>query len=137
LAVYIVLYSAFDAVAGIGGAVLAGYREGLPVGERPIVNGAIWALMGEADTTAYLAEAATYGWELGVLGAVVALCQDRGWRRGLQIAVPLVLGGGAFAQSHFPPYGAVAGVLLAIAAWQFFAISPTRDAVDADPQVVA
>ena len=136
LAVYIVLYSAFDAVAGIGGAVLAGYREGLPSAERPTVNGAIWSLMGEADATAYLSEAATYGWGLGVLGAVVALCQDRGWRRGLRIAVPLVLGGAAFAQSHFPPYGAVAGVLLAIAAWQFFATAPTRKEVAADPGVV-
>ena len=134
LAVYIVVYSAFDAVAGIGGAVLAGYREGLPPGERPTVNGAIWALMGEADATAYLAEAATYGWALGVLGAIVALCQDRGWRPGVRIAVPLVLGGAAFAQSHFPPYGAVAGVLLAIAAWQFFATSPTREAVTTDPE---
>ena len=137
LAVYIVLYSAFDAVAGIGGAVLAGYREGLPSAERPTVNGAIWSLMGEADAAAYLSEVATYGWEVGVLGAVVALCQDRGWRRGLRIAVPLVLGGAGFAQSHFPPYGAVAGVLLAIAAWQFFATSPTREAVAADPDVVA
>jgi hypothetical protein len=137
LAVYIVLYSAFDAVAGIGGAVLAGYREGLPSAERPVVDGAIWSLMGEADVTAYLAEAATYGWEIGVLGAGVALCQDRGWRRGLRIAVPLVLGGAAFAQSHFPPYGAVAGVLVAIAAWQFFATSSsTREAVAADPVVV-
>ena len=129
LAVYIVLYSAFDAIAGIGGAVLAGYREGLPDAERRTVDGAIWALMGEADATAYLADAATYGWELGVLGAVVALCQDRGWRRGLRIAIPLVLGGAAFAQSHFPPYGAVAGVLLAIAGWQFLATAPAREAV--------
>jgi hypothetical protein len=137
LAVYIVLYSAFDAVAGIGGAVLAGYREGLPDAERPTVNGAIWSLMGDADATASLAEAATYGWELGVLGAVVALCQHRGWRRGLRIGVPLVLGGAAFAESHFPPYGAVAGVLLAVAAWQSFATSPTRAAVAPDPEVVA
>jgi hypothetical protein len=137
LAVYIVLYPAFDAVAGIGGAVLAGYREALPEAERPTVNGAIWSLMGEADATAHLSEAATYGWEVGVLGAVVALCQDRGWRRGLRIAVPLVLGGAAFARSHFPPYGAVAGVLLAIAAWQFFATSRTRGAVAAEPEVVA
>jgi hypothetical protein len=136
LAVYIVLYAAFDAVAGIGGAVLAGYREGLPDAERPTVNGAIWSLMGEADATAYLAEAATYGWELGVLGAAVAMCQHRGWRRGLRIAVPLVLGGAAFAQSHFPPYGAIAGLLLAVAAWQSFATSPTREAVAPDPDVV-
>lgn len=137
LALYIVLYSAFDAVAGIGGAVLADYREGLPAAERPTVNGAIWSLMGEADATAYLADAATYGWELGILGASVALCQDRGWRRGLRIAVPLVLGGAAFAQSHFPPYGAVAGVMLAIAAWQLLRTSPTRAAVAADREAVA
>jgi hypothetical protein len=137
LAVYIVLYPAFDAVAGIGGAVLAGYREGLPEAERSTVNGAMWALMGEADATAYLAETATYGWELGVLGAVFALCQDRGWHRGLRIAAPLVLGGAAFAQSHFPPFGAMAGVLLAIAAWQFFATFPTREAAAVDREAVA
>ena len=137
LAVYIVLYAAFDAVAGIGGAVLAGYRETLPEAEWSTVNGAMWSLMGEADATAYLAEAATYGWELGVLGAVFALCQDRGWHRGLRIAAPLVLGGAAFAQSHFPPFGAVAGVLLASAAWQFFATSPTREAAVVDREVVA
>jgi hypothetical protein len=88
--------------------------------------------MGEADATAYLAEAATYGWELGVLGAVVAVCQHRGWRQGSRIAIPLLLGGAAFAQSDFPPYGAVAGLLLAIAAWQFFATSLTREAVAQD-----
>ena len=44
LTVCIVLYAAFDAVAGIGGAVLAGYREGLPAAERATVNGAIWSL---------------------------------------------------------------------------------------------
>jgi hypothetical protein len=136
LAVYIVLYAAFDAVAGIGGAVLAGYREALPEAERSTVNGAMWALMGEADATAYVADAATYGWELGILGAVVALWQDRGWLRGLRIGGPLVLGGAAFAQSHFPPYGAVAGLLLAIAAWQFFATSPPRATVTADREVV-
>src|SRR5688500_17395702 len=110
LAVYIVLYPAFDAVAAIGRAVLAGYRETLPEADRPTVNGAIWSLMGEAHATAYLAAAATYGWELGILGAVVALCQHRGWRRGLRIAAPLAFGGAAFAQSHFPPFSAVAGV---------------------------
>ena len=128
LAVYIVLYTAFDAVAGIGGAVLAGYRETLPEAERPTVNGAMWSLMGEADATAYLAEIATYGWILGVLGAVYALCQDRGWQRGLRISAPLVAGAAAFAQSHFPPFGAVAGVLIAIAAWQFFATGPRAGA---------
>ena len=136
LAVYIVLYTAFDAVAGIGGAVLAGYRETLPEAERATVNGAIWSLMGEADATAYLAEVATYGWELGVLAAVFALCQDRGWYRGLRIGAPLVLGAAAFAQSHFPPFGAVAGVLLAIAAWQFVATSPARGPAAVDREVV-
>jgi hypothetical protein len=136
LAAYIVLYPAFDAVAGIGGAVLAGYRETLPEAAWPTVNGAMWSLMGEADATAYLAEAATYGWELGILGAVLALCQQRGWRRGLRIAAPLAFGGAAFAQSHFPPFGAI-GVGLAIAAWQFFATSSTSAAVTVDSEAVA
>ena len=137
LTVYIVLYTAFDAVAGIGGAVLAGYRETLPEAEQSTIDGAMWLLMGEADATAYLAEAATYGWELGVLGAAVAVCQDRGWRRGLRTAAPLVLGGAAFAQSHFPPFGAVAGVMLAVAASQFFATSPACGAAAVDRRAVA
>ena len=39
LAAYIVLYSAFDAIAGIGSSVAAEYRQGLPPDQRHAVTG--------------------------------------------------------------------------------------------------
>ena len=119
LAGYIVLYSAFDAIAGIGSAVLADYRQGLPEDQRSAVDGAIWSLLGESDPTYYLAETASYAWLLGTLAAAVALWPAHGWR----VAVPLVLGGAVFFESHFPPFGAIAGALLTIAAWQFLRLT--------------
>jgi hypothetical protein len=115
LAIYIVLYAAFDAIAGIGSAVVAGYRVGVPPDDYPVVDGVMWALLGEADATSYLAEAASYAWALGTGAAAVALWQERGWR----VALPLALGGAAMFYSHFPPFGAIAGAMLSIAAWQF------------------
>jgi|SRR5688572_4027249 len=115
IAGYIVLYSAFDAIAGIGSAVLADYRQGLPEEQRGVVDGAIWALMGESDPTFYLAESASYAWLIGTIAAAVALWRNYGWR----VSVPLVLGAAVFFESHFPPFGAIAGGLLAVAAWQF------------------
>jgi hypothetical protein len=115
LAVYIVLYAAFDAIAGIGSAVVAEYRAGVPVDDYPVLDGVMWALLGEADATFYLAEVASYAWALGTGAAAVGLWQERGWR----VALPLALGGAAMFYSHFPPFGAIAGAILSIAAWQF------------------
>lgn len=117
LAMYIVLYAAFDAIAGIGSAVVADYREGVPVDDRPVVEGVMWALLGEADATFYLSEVASYAWALGTGAAAVALWQQTGWR----VSLPLAVGGLAMWHSHFPPFGAVAGAMLSIAAWQFLA----------------
>ena len=117
LAPYIVLYPAFDAVAGIGTAIVAGDRAGLPAEQRPIADGIMWSLMGESDPAFYLAEVASYAWAVGIAAAAVALLQERRWR----VAVPLLFGGAVFFHSHFPPFGAIAGVMLAISAWQFSA----------------
>lgn len=114
LAVYIVLYAAFDAIAGIGSAVAAEYRISVPADDRPVVDGLMWALLGEADATAYLAEAASYAWAVGTGAAAAALWQEMGWR----VALPLALGGAAMFYSHFPPFGAIAGAMLSVAAWQ-------------------
>ena len=114
---YMVLYTAFDAIAGIGTAIVAGYRQGLPVDQQPIADGIMWSLMGESDPAFYLAEVASYAWAVGTAAAAVALLQERRWR----VALPLVLGGAVFFHSHFPPFGAISGALLAIAAWQFLA----------------
>jgi hypothetical protein len=77
----------------------------------------MWSLMGESDPAFYLAEVASYSWAVGTAAAAVALLQDRRWRA----AVPLALGGAVFFHSHFPPFGVIAGTMLAIAAWQFVA----------------
>jgi hypothetical protein len=115
LTAYIVLYAAFDAIAGIGSAVVAEYRAGVPTEDHPVLDGVMWALLGEADATFYLAEVASYAWALGTGAAAAALWQERGWR----MALPLALGGLAMWHSHFPPFGAIAGALLSLAAWQF------------------
>ena len=115
LAVYIVLYAAFDAVAGIGSAIVADFRAGMPTDDQPPFDAVMWALLGDADATSYLAGVASYAWALGTGAAAVALWQERGWR----VALPLALGGAAMFYSHFPPFGAIAGAMLSIAAWQF------------------
>jgi hypothetical protein len=40
------------------------------------------------------------------------------------VVVPLALGGTALFYSHFPPFGAIAGTMLAVAAWQFLTLHP-------------
>jgi hypothetical protein len=123
LTVYIVVYAAFDAIAGIGSAVVAEHRVSVPVESRPLIDGVMWSLLGEADPTYYLGEVASYAWLMGSGAAAVALWQETGWR----VALPLLAGGVAMTYSHFPPFGAVAGAFLSIAAWQFIVIEPRRD----------
>lgn len=115
LVLYIVLYAAFDAIAGIGSAIVADYRTGVRADDHPVVDGIMWSLLGEADATFYLAEVASYAWLVGTGAAAVALWLDKCWR----VALPLALGGLAMWHSHFPPFGAIAGTLLSLAAWQF------------------
>jgi hypothetical protein len=120
LAVYMVLYTAFDAIAGIGSAVAAEYRQGVPTDQHAAVDGLMSSLLGDAPPIYYLAETANNAWTLGTLATAVALWQKYGWR----VALPLAFGGLTMADSHFPPQGAVAGAFLSIAAWQFIRSSP-------------
>jgi len=122
LALYIVLYAAFDAIAGIGSAVVADYRAGVPAEDRPLIDGVMWSLLGEANATYYLSEVAGYAWLTGTVAAAVALWQETGWR----VALPLILGGLTMGHSHFPPFGAIAGAFLSIAAWQYLRGAPWR-----------
>jgi hypothetical protein len=80
-----------------------------------LIDGVMWSLLGESNPTYYLAEVASYAWLVGTGAAAVALWQETGWR----VALPLLLGGLTMGHSHFPPFGAIAGALLSIAAWQF------------------
>ena len=107
-------------VAGIGSAVAAEYRQGVPTDQHAAVDGLMSSLLGDARPIYYLAETASNAWTLGTLATAVVLWQKYGWR----VALPLVLGGLTMADSHFPPQGAVAGAFLSVAAWQFLRSSP-------------
>ena len=115
LIVYMPLYIAVDAVLGIGSSILIGYREGLADSERAGVNGAFEALFFAPSAIDWLDQGASIALRVGVLAAALAVWRDYGWR----VSAPLALMGYLLGQTHFPPYGAVAGLALGIAVWQY------------------
>jgi hypothetical protein len=123
LSTYIVLYAAFDAMVGIGSAVLLEYREGAPSDERSVVDGVIMHLMG-SHTTSWFGDIASLSWAVGLLAAAAGLWTRHGWR----VSAPLSAAGILMAWSHFPPFGAGAGAMLGLAAWQYLA----RDQTDTE-----
>jgi hypothetical protein len=119
LLVYVPLYIAVDAVLGIGSSILIQYRQGLDPSDRGGVDGAFEALFFAPSAIDWLDRGASYALEIGALAAAIAVWRDYGWR----VSVPLALAGYVLAQSHFPPYGAIAGVALGIAVWQYLALT--------------
>jgi len=117
LVVYIIAYTAFDAVAGIGSYLIVDFRESLSAAEKPLLNNLVMSFLGDARLTGWMDTVAVSSWSVAIVAAVVALFQQRAWR----VAVPLLAAGCALRVTHFPPWGAIAGVLLSIAAWQFVA----------------
>jgi hypothetical protein len=115
LIVYVPLYIAVDAVLGIGTAILIDYREGLPLESRSGVDGVFEALFFAPSVIDRFDQGASIALEIGALAAALALWRDCGWR----VSVPLAIAGYVLAQSHFPPYGAIAGLALGIAVWQY------------------
>lgn len=116
LVVFMPLYVALDAVLGIGSSILIDYRARLPPVDRVGANGAFEALFFEPPSAVdWLDQGASLGWEVGALAAALALWRDYGWR----VSAPLVVAGWALTKSHFPPYGAIAGLALGIAVWQY------------------
>jgi hypothetical protein len=114
LIVYVPLYIAVDAVLGIGSSILIHYREGLAPSDRAGVDGAFEALFFAPSAIDWLDQGASIALEIGALAAALALWRGYGWR----VSVPLASAGYVLAQSHFPPYGAIAGLALWIAVWQ-------------------
>ena len=47
-----------------------------------------------------------------------ALWRESGWR----VSLPLASAGYVLAWSHFPPYGAIAGLALGISVWQYLVL---------------
>ena len=118
LIAYVPLYIAVDAVLGIGSSILIHYRLGLAPSDRSGVDGALEALFFAPSAIDWLDQGARFALEIGALAAAIALWRSYGWR----VSVPLALAGFVLAQSHFPPYGAIAGIAL----WQYVVLSPTR-----------
>ena len=115
LIVYVPLYIAVDAVLGIGSSILIHYREGLAPSDRAGVDGTFEALFFAPSAVDWLDQGASIALQVGALAAAVALWRDYGWR----VSVPVASAGYVLAQSHFPPYGAIAGLALGIAVWQY------------------
>jgi hypothetical protein len=120
LVIYMPLYVAVDAVLGIGSSILVRYREGLPPGERAGADGAFEALFFEPSAIDWLDQGASLAWEIGALAAALALWRDYGWR----VSAPLAAAGWILSKSHFPPYGAMAGLALGVAVWQYLMLAP-------------
>jgi hypothetical protein len=115
LAVYVILYPAFDALVGIGSALLIRQREAFSGSERAVLDSAIKSLFFDFSSPRFwLAATASLAWGAGVVAAAVALWRKWGWRVGL----PLAFAGVSMSVDHMPPFGAVAGVMLGISVWQ-------------------
>jgi hypothetical protein len=116
LAVYIVLYPAYDALVGIGSSVLLRYRETLSAADQPILYPVIKGLFFDYSGVPYvLGATASTAWGVGVIAAAVAVWQEFGWRAGL----PLALAGLLMGFDHSAPFGALAGIMLSLAVWPF------------------
>jgi len=123
LAVFIVLYPAFDGLVGIGSAILLDYRATLSSEGQAVLEPAIQRLFFDTGTPAFwLAVAASAAWSIGAIAAAVALWGQDGWRVGL----PLFLAGVLLGIDHAPPMGTVAGLMLALAVWQFLVAERRR-----------
>ena len=118
LIVYVPLYVAVDAVLGIGSSILINYREGLAPSDRAGADGAFEALFFAPSAIDWLDRGASMALQIGALAAALALWRDYGWR----VSLPLATAGYVLAQSHFPPYGAMAGLALGIAVWQYLVL---------------
>ena len=123
LLAYSVLYPAFDAAVGLGSGTLLQTWRDLPSAERATLEPAIMRFFFEPTSPVFwVAGAASASWSIGALAASVALWRPAGWRVGL----PLVVAGLAMAVDHVPPFGPLAGLMVATAAWQFLAGSRSR-----------
>jgi hypothetical protein len=129
LFVYMPLYVAVDAVLGIGSSILIDYREGLAPSDRGGVDGAIEALFFAPSAIDWLDQGASMALKIGSLAAALALWRGYGWR----VSVPLASAGYVLARSHFPPYGAIAGLALGIAVWQYLVLEQRVDGRSSQP----
>ena len=117
LIVYALLYVAVDAVLGIGSSILIDYRAGLAPGiaSGQTVHSRRCSSRHRRSTGSI--EAPALPWK-SAHWCALALWRDYGWR----VSLPLATAGYVLAQGHFPPYGAIAGLALGIAVWQYLVL---------------
>jgi hypothetical protein len=118
LILFMPLYIAVDAVLGIGSSILIHYRAGLDPAARAGADGAFQALFFESSAIDWFDQGASLTWEIGALAAALAVWRDYGWR----VSVPLGAAGWILTKGHFPPYGAIAGLALGVAVWQYLTL---------------
>lgn len=116
LAVYLVLYPAFDALVGIGTGVLLDYRATLSAVGQAVLDPAIQLIFFDpTGVPELLSMAGSVAWIVATIAAAVSLWRPAGWR----VAVPLVVSGILMGWGHTWPMGPLANAALVVAAWQF------------------
>lgn len=110
--VHLVAYSAFVAVDGVAGGLLAGFAAGAPPALRPGLSAGLGILF-TADPVVALALTAAVGWLVAV-GAIVA--ELTAWPRYLPAAAFLVCAVATLTYRHSAPVGPVGAVLALLAA---------------------
>ena len=124
IGVFVVYYTALDAVGGVALGRLLSFQATLPAGERVIVGRAIDAMYTRTGIVLFF-DVGTWAWTIGLLVAALSLV-----RSGLPWppAVILVLSTIPLHQDHGRPYGPIAfGLFLVAALW--FELWPSRGPV--------
>jgi hypothetical protein len=101
---FVLLYGAYEAVAGLGTGALVQHANGLPPDERPAVSGAIQDLQDNViiGDPGVVGSLGVLAWLTAVVAAAVAYR-----RAGAPALVPVLLGLSAIVVSHPPPIGPV------------------------------
>lgn len=114
LAAFAVLYTAFDAIAGLGTAALVSHARAQPAEAQVVLRDAVQAYFEHPLTGAggVLAGAGSLAWLAGAGASAVVLWRERGARLA---SAALALAAILLAVSHVPPPGPVAMLLVAAA----------------------
>ena len=125
LLAYIVPYPAFDALVGLGSGTILQHRNDYTPTEQAVFEPAILHFFFDPSSVSFwVAGAVPAMWLFGAVVAAIVLWRTKVWRVGF----PLLIAGLAMTVDHIPPFGPVAGLMVAIAAWQFLLNRRTKGA---------
>jgi uncharacterized membrane protein len=111
MGVFVVYYTALDAVAGVALGRLLGYQQTLPPDQQPVVAHAIDALYTHTAVLLFF-DVGTWAWILGVVVAAFALARaGLPWPPVVLLAVSVI----PLHQDHGRPYGPIAFTLFLVA----------------------